>query len=78
MDALIDQGLNTPDPVEAAPIWKELQAKIYDDQPYLFLWWNDEIVAVHERFENTDVNVLSSLHNLHNWSVPEDKVKYKR
>ena len=76
VDALIDRGLDTPDPKEAAPIWREMQAKIYDDQPYLFLWWRDEIVAIDNRFENTEINVLGLMNNLHKWEVPADKVKY--
>lgn len=78
VDALMNQGLRTPDPRDAAPIWKEVQAKIYEDQPYLFLWWQDEIVAIHDRFQNTKIDVLSSLNDLHQWEVPADKVKYKR
>ncbi|MBX2803986.1 MAG: hypothetical protein KTR31_40290 [Myxococcales bacterium] len=78
VDALIEKGMQTPNPKDSAPIWKELQAKLYEDQPYLFLWWMDEIVAIHERFENTSINVLSPRHHLHEWSVPEDKVKYKQ
>ncbi len=77
VDALIDRGLATPNPKDAAPIWKELQAKIYEDQPYLFLWWMDEIVGVHERFENVSIDILSSLNRLDRWEVPADKVKYK-
>ena len=78
MDALIEKGLRTPNPQDSAPVWKEFQARIYEDQPYLFLWWMDEIVAIHERFENTNINVLSPRHRLHEWSVPADKVKYQR
>lgn len=78
VDALMEKGLLTPDPAEAAPIWKEVQAKIYEDQPYLFLWWQDEIVGIHERFENTKIDVLSALNDLHDWEVPADKVKHKR
>jgi len=78
VDALIDKGLQTPDPREAAPIWKEMQAKIYDDQPYMFLWWINIPVAVSSRFENTTIDVLSPYRNLHDWEVPADKVKYKR
>ena len=78
VDALIDQGLNTPNPKDAAPIWKDVQAKVYEDQPYLFLWWMDEIVGVHNRFENTTIDVLSTLNRLHEWEVPPDKVKYPR
>ncbi len=78
VDKLIEKGLMTPDPKDAAPIWKEMQATIYEDQPYLFLWWIDEIVGIHERFDNVQVDVLSPLHNLHAWEVPPEKVKYKR
>ncbi len=78
VDALIAKGLATPNPKDAAPIWKELQAKVYDDQPYLFLWWMDEIVAINDRFENTTIDILSPLNRLHEWEVPEDKVKYTR
>lgn len=75
-DALIEKGLATPEPDKAAPTWRELQSVIYDDQPYLFLWWMDEIVAIDGRFENTQINVLSNYHHLWDWSVPADKVKY--
>lgn len=78
VDALIDQGLATPNPKDSAPMWKEMQAKIYADQPYLFLYWIDEIVAIHSRFENVTIDILSRLNNLHEWEVPPDKVKYKR
>jgi peptide/nickel transport system substrate-binding protein len=78
VDALIDQGLRTPNPLDAAPMWKDLQAKVYEDQPYLFLWWMDEIVGIHERFDDTSIDILSSFNRLHEWNVPEDKVKYKR
>ena len=78
VDALIAQGLQTPDPREAAPIWKDLQAKIYADQPYLFLWWLNSPVAIHKRFEGEKINVLSPYQDLYQWHVPDDKVKYKR
>jgi peptide/nickel transport system substrate-binding protein len=78
LDKLMDQGFSTPNPKDAAPIWKDVQARIHADQPYLFLWWMDEIVAIHERFEHTSINVLSTIDRLHDWEVPADKVKYDR
>jgi len=78
VDALIAKGMATADPKEAAPVWQELQAKIHDDQPYLNLWWKDEIVGLNERFEDYQIDVLSAYGHLHKWKVPEDKVKYKR
>lgn len=78
VDALMEQGLKEPDATKANVIWKEMQAKIYEDQPYTFLFWRDDIVAVHSRFENETVNILSPYKDLHLWDVPADKVKYKR
>ena len=78
VQALIEKGLSTPDPDDAAPIWREVQEKIYAEQPYTFLYWRDEIVGLHERFENAKIDVLSPYRDLHEWSVPADKVKYKR
>lgn len=78
VDALMEQGLSTPNPKDAAPIWKDVQARIYADQPYLFLWWLDEIVAVNNRFTNRKIDILSPISRLQEWEVPADKVKYER
>lgn len=78
VQALIEKGLSTPDPDEAAPIWRAVQEKIYAEQPYTFLYWRDEIVALHSRFEGAKIDVQSPYRDLHEWSVPADKVKYKR
>ncbi len=78
VDALIDQALAEPDPVKNGELWKQVQAMIYEDQPYMFLYWMDEIVGVHERFGNAKVNVLSPFHELWTWSVDPNQVKYAR
>lgn len=77
VDALIEKGLQTPEPEKAAPIWKDMQAKIYEDQPYMFLWWMDEIVGLDSRFSRYHITVLSNFEHLWDWEVPADKVKYK-
>ncbi|MFT7520883.1 MAG: peptide/nickel transport system substrate-binding protein, partial [Kiritimatiellia bacterium] len=77
VDELIERGLAEPDPAKAAPIWQEMQEIIYDDQPYMFLWWRDEVVAIDNRFEKTEIDIMSLMHNLHKWEVPPEKVKYK-
>lgn len=78
VDALMEKALATPDPEEAAPIWAEVQRKIYADQPYTFLWWREELAGIHDRFENTTMDPQSLLSNAWDWSVPADKVKYPR
>jgi peptide/nickel transport system substrate-binding protein len=78
VDALIERGLAEPDPGAASAIWRDLQATIYRDQPYTFLWWVDEIVAVDGRFQGVAVHPSSPFYHLHEWWVPADKVKYER
>ena len=78
VDELIDAALAEPDPAKNALMWKEIQGIIYEDQPYLFLYWMDEIVGVHGRFDNAKVDVLSPFHELWTWSVDPNQVKYAR
>ncbi len=75
--AIIEQGLAATDPEVANARWRDLQATIYEDQPYAFLYWMDDLVAVHSRFEDVSVDILSPYGHLERWSVPADKVKYR-
>ena len=54
-----------------------MQERIYEDQPYTFLYWRDEIVGVNSRFRSVQVDILSLLSNLHEWWVPERLQKYR-
>ena len=76
VDELIAKGMAEPDAEKAKPVWHELQQTIYDDQPYAFLYWMDEIVAVNNRFQNAAIDIISPYRKLYQWSVPVEKVKY--
>jgi peptide/nickel transport system substrate-binding protein len=78
VDRLIEEGLMEADPAKAREIWHQLQALVYADQPYAFLYWMDQIVAVHQRFQEVNIDILSPINRLHEWWVPADQVKYKR
>jgi peptide/nickel transport system substrate-binding protein len=69
VDALIDAAINEPDAAKNNAMWKEAQALIYADQPYTFLYWMDEIVAVNDRFDNEKVDILSPYGDLRIWDV---------
>jgi len=77
VDELIEQGLAAQDPQEAIATWHEFQRVVHDDQPYTFLYWIDEIVAVHGRFQDVQVDVLSPYSHLWEWWVKADEVKYE-
>ena len=76
VDKLIDQAMSETDPAKGNALWREVQAKIYEDQPYLFMYWWDDTVAVHKRFKGVEPNILSEIANYWNWWVPADEVKY--
>jgi peptide/nickel transport system substrate-binding protein len=73
---LLAAGRGAADPAKADLVWKDLQSVIYEDQPYAFLYWVDEIVGIDMRFQNTRVDMLGGWRDLHRWSVPEGRVKY--
>ena len=54
-DSLITASNSTLDPVKRTEIMKELQKKIYDDQPYIFLYSSMKKMAVHKRFQKPEL-----------------------
>ncbi len=66
---LLGEGLAAPTDDAAAAAWRELQTVLYEDQPYAFLYWTDEIVAVDGRFQDATVDVLGGWRDLHRWRV---------
>jgi peptide/nickel transport system substrate-binding protein len=73
---LVEQLGQQYEQAAVAGTMKDIQATIYADQPYTFLYWMDEIVAVHSRFQDTVVDLPASYRHLAAWNVPADKVKY--
>lgn len=75
LDAAMEQiaAGDTPDHTAA----KAFQARLYELQPYTFLYWADDVVAVDGRFQNTRVDLIYPWGDLWRWTVPADKVKYK-
>jgi len=71
---LLGEGLAERDGARAAQKWQELQTVIYEDQPYAFLYWTDEIVAVHSRFQDARIDLLAPWRDLAAWHVAPDAV----
>jgi len=75
VDALIERGLSTVDPDEARRCWREMQAKIHEDQPYLFLYWRSDVVGIHQRFRDANPDVLGLFSGIEDWWVPAAEQK---
>lgn len=54
-DSLIRLGNTSLDPEKHIAAVKALQKKIYDDQPYVFLYSNTRKIAIHKRFDNANM-----------------------
>lgn len=67
-DAQIAEALATADPAVANPLWHAVQQRIYEDQPYTFLWWRDDAVAVPASIQGATVDLLGPWRQLHRWS----------
>lgn len=67
VDRLIEAGRSEMNQQKASLIWKEFQQKVYDDQPYTFLFWLDKAAGVNKQFRNVTPLALSSLYNLEKW-----------
>jgi peptide/nickel transport system substrate-binding protein len=72
VDELIEKGRIEMDQQKAAGIWKEFHKIIYEDQPYTFLFWIDQAVAVKDKYKNVNPLALSSVYDLENWYIGSD------
>lgn len=76
LDALLAQG-RTADPAARRQIWRDVQQLIYDDQPYAFLYWVDEIVGIHNRVQDASVDLISPIHDLWRWNINPERTRKK-
>lgn len=51
-DALIEELRRELDPDKRAQLWKDLQAAIREDMPYIFLLSQTERIAIHKKYDN--------------------------
>ena len=72
VDKLIEEGRIEMDQQKAAGIWKEFHKTIYEDQPYTFLFWIDQAVAIKDKYKDAKPLALSSVYDLENWYIGSD------
>ena len=74
-DKLIEEGERTLDKAKRTEIWHKFQRIVYDEQPYMFLFSEQDCAFIDGRFKNTDPYPagMSEL----DWYVPAQLQKYK-
>ncbi len=73
VDRLLTAGRRTIDREERKKIYCQFQHVIHDDPPGVFLYWMEYLIAVHERFGNVNVKMVSGgyFRDIPNWTVDQ-------
>jgi peptide/nickel transport system substrate-binding protein len=66
---LFEEAMRQPTEEAWLPYWRQAAALIVADQPYTWLYFYDEPIAVRERVQNTRIDLLGGYQNLHEWWV---------
>ena len=76
IDRLLIEGRRTFDLEKRKEIYNKIHEILYDDQPYMFLYVPDSLVAVHNRFQGIKVSPIGITYNFIDWWVPRDRQRY--
>jgi len=74
-DKLMEEARKEFDPEKRRLMYYRLQEIIHDEQPYTFLFTNEDLVTVSRRFQNLEVYPMG-LAPLY-WWVPKEARKYR-
>jgi peptide/nickel transport system substrate-binding protein len=77
VDALIRQVRVTIDDAKRVPLYHKIQKLIYEDQPYMFLWFQKELFLVDSRIHNVQGGPLGLPSSVRTeWYVPRKQQKW--
>lgn len=77
LNQLIGQAEVERDMEAAKRIWADAQRIIIDEAYYTFLFQQNDLHVIDERFQNVDMNAYGWGYNLEEWFVPEGRQKYE-
>jgi peptide/nickel transport system substrate-binding protein len=69
VDSLLDLSDLTNSEKEKNELFRQINKIIYNEQPYTFLYWIDNIIAYNKRIKNIVVNPLGAVHNCWEWKI---------
>ncbi len=66
-DSLMEVGTRTTDPDTARRTWARFEELLQHDQPFTFLFWNDELAGVGRDLEGVHMDARGELYTLPGW-----------
>ncbi len=77
VDQLLIEGRRTFDPSRRQEIYRQIHRRLYEDQPYTFLFVPNALPIVHARFRNIQPTPIGIAYNLIDWYVPREEQRYR-
>jgi len=71
VDSLLELIIITKDDNQKTGYYKKIQSIIYNETPFTFLYWIDNIVAYNKRIKNINVTPLYPLHHAWYWKLED-------
>jgi len=68
VDELLNR-LSSVENVEKSDIYSEIQMILYNDQPYTFLYWIDNIACYNNRIKNIEIDPLGAIKHSWKWTI---------
>jgi peptide/nickel transport system substrate-binding protein len=78
VDRLLEQGRRTFDQEARQRIYRQVHRRLYEDQPYTFLFVPDALPIVSARFRNVVATPIGIGYNFIEWYVPREEQRYRR
>ncbi len=75
LDQLIEKARTTVNADERNALWRQCHALLHEDQPYTFLFRDDNLLFIDKRFENVKTNKMG-VNSTREWFVPVAKQKW--
>jgi len=75
VDQILEKARASANEIDAAPLWKEFQAVLHQEQPCTFLFWSDKLVGVNDRVQGTTISVLGTTYHAWEWHTGESSAR---
>lgn len=69
VDEILERVRSLKRQEDGAALWKEFQALVHEEQPYTFLFWINDLVAVSKRVRGTQIGIFGPTYKAWEWYV---------
>lgn len=69
VDRLLNEAESNGNEIDTAPLWKEFQAILAEDQPCTFLFWENNVIGVNKRIKGVNISILGTTSGAWEWST---------